>query len=869
MTLRNPELLLLLLLIPVIWTLWAMGGRRIAPAAVGLRTLIVALLAFALADPLLGRNEAAPGPLVVLVDQSDSLTEAGKTALWEQARALARGAAGPVSVIAFGAEARAVPPDLLAERSMPANAGRCPIGAAACPEPDGSDIAGALRGARELLGAGGGRIALLSDGLATSGDALAEAELARSAGIAVDVLPFTPDAVQEVALSALSAPPSLRVGEEYTVRAILQSNVATEGIVRIYADGALVDEQRLSIAPETSVVSTTLRTAAPGLLRLRAEVEAAIDTFPRNNSAAATAFIARPPRLLIIEGEPGNAASLKAALRAEGVESETISPPMLPSQLSILQPFDGMLLSDVPAQALTLDQMLTVREFVRSEGRGLVVIGGRNSYGLGGYKGTPLEEALPVTMDPPPKKTRPDVALLLIIDHSASMNDPGGVIVDPSSPGPTKFEMAKEAAIQATETLEGEDRVGVLIFDTLQEWTVPFQQLGEGLALSQIQDRIARIGLGGGTDILGALQVGLPDLERQDSQVRHAILLTDGRSFDTERDPYRELVGRVRAGEISLSTIAIGLDSDQALLKDLADWGGGRYHYAARAEDIPRLTLLESEIARSDPVVEQTFRAELASRHPVLRDFAPSQLPQLDGYVATSVKPEAEVALRSPDEDPVLAVWQYGLGRAVAWTPNSEAPWAAAWPQWPAYGRFWSQVVRYSLPQPDSGPLQVRVIEDDGLATLQVDSTWPSGEPLDLAATEATITLPDGSTRSLPLRQVAPGRYQQELALQDDGPYGIAVTQTRDGQQRQATTGYVRRTPAEYLPGGSGDALLGQIAEISGGRLLDGALGGEAQPPPELASARPLWPWLLLLALLLWPLEVAITRGWFEPLRAR
>jgi uncharacterized membrane protein len=862
MTLRNPELLFLLLLIPVVWALWWMSGRRLAPAAVLLRTLIVALLAFALADPLLGSASPQPGPLVVLVDQSDSLSAAGKATLWEQARSLAERAEGPVSVIAFGADSRAVPPARLVA-DLPTT-GDCPIGPQHCPDPAGSDLAGALRHARELLAGTGGSVALLSDGVASEGDALAEAELARSVGISIDVLPIAPEAAHEVALTLLSAPPSLRVGEQFDLRAVVQSNVATEGVLRFYVNDQLVDEQPGSIEAGTRVFTATQQALTPGLLRLRAELEVALDTFPRNNRAAATALVARPPRILVIEGEPGNAGALKTALRAEGVESETISPPMLPSQLSILQPFDGMLLTDVPASAFTLDQMLTIREFVRSEGRGLVVVGGRNSYGLGGYKGTPLEETLPVTMDPPPKQTRPDVALLLVIDHSASMNDPGGVIVTPGERGPTKFEMAKEAAIQATETLEGEDRIGVLIFDTLQEWTVPFQQLGEGLSLGQIQDRVLRIGLGGGTDILAAMQVGLPELARQETQVRHAILLTDGRSFDTTRDPYRRLVDQVRSQDISLSTIAIGLDSDQALLKDLADWGGGRYHFAARPEDIPRLTLQESEIARANPVVEQPFRAELASRHPVIRDFAPSQLPPLDGYIATSVKPEAEVVLRSPDEDPVLAAWQYGLGRAVAWTAESEAPWAAAWPQWPAYGRFWSQVVRYSLPQPDSGPLQVRVSERAGVATLQVDSLWPSGEPLDLATTEATITLPDGSQQSLALRQVAPGRYQQELALPGDGPYGISVVQTREGQTRQATTGYVRRPPAEYLPATSGDVLLARIAELSGGRLLDpaGTLGGDVAR--ELASPRPLWPWLLLLALLLWPLEVAVTRGWFE-----
>jgi Ca-activated chloride channel homolog len=855
MILRNPQILfLLVVLLPAIWLIWLLRGRRSSTPAVVLRLAIVALLGFALADPLLGQRQPTPGPLLVLVDQSDSLGAVGQAELWRQAQDLAARAAGPTSMIAFGADTRAVPPTVARATSAPAGQSGCPLGAS-CPQGDGSDVALALRNARELLANTGGRIVLLSDGRATGGDVLAEADLARAAGLPIDVVPYTPPPADEVALTAVVAPPTLRVGEEYSVYTYLSSTVAANGILRLYANDALVDERAVSIAPTTGVVSTTLRSEAPGLLRLRAELESSVDTWPRNNSAAATALIGPPPRVLVIEGQPGGAAELRAALRSEGVESEAISPGILPPQLSRIDPFDGIVLHDVPADALTLDQMITIREFVRSEGRGLVAIGGRNSFGVGGYKGTPLEEALPVTMDPPPKDTRPDVSLLLIIDRSASMNDPTGV--EMSVDGATKFEMAKEAAIQATETLEGEDRIGVLIFDTMQEWAVPFQQLGTGLSLGQIQDRIATIGLGGGTDILGALMRGLPALEEQTTEVRHVILLTDGRSFDTSRTPYRELVGQARANDITLSSIAIGLDSDQELLQDLADFGGGRYYFARSPEDIPRLTLQESEIARTDPLVEQLTQAELAERHPIMRDFAPSALPQLDGYVATTIKPAAEVVLRSPDEDPLLATWQYGLGRAVAWTAQSEAPWAAAWPRWPAYGRFWAQLVRYSLPQPDRGPLQVRIEQQGGVPTLVVEAT------VDLADTVAAITLPDGDTTNVALQQVAPGRYQQALALPADGPYGIVVQQTARGQTREATAGYVRAAPAEYLPSGDGTLLLERIAALSGGQRLDtGSVLGSA-PPPELAAPRPLWPWLLGAALLLWVLEVAVGRGWF------
>jgi Mg-chelatase subunit ChlD len=200
-----------------------------------------------------------------------------------------------------------------------------------------------------------------------------------------------------------------------------------------------------------------------------------------------------------------------------------------------------------------------------------------------------------------------------------------------SARGVSKFDMAKEAAILATEALREEDRVGVLAFDDKQEWVVDFQTLGTGLSLGTIQERIATIQIGAGTDIRAALAEGLPVLAAQPGTVRHAVLLTDGRSFETTRGPYRELIEQARAANITLSSIAIGSDSDIELLQDLAQWGAGRYHFAAAPNDIPRLTLLESEIARTEPQVEGDFRADLQTPHPALRDFAPNEIPRLAG----------------------------------------------------------------------------------------------------------------------------------------------------------------------------------------------------------------------------------------------
>ncbi len=850
---RNPQLLWLLLLLPAAALMWRWRGVRVSAAALVLRLLALAALVVALADPLLGAAPPPEGPLVVLVDQSDSLPEATRAGLRARAEALAEEGGSGARVLYFGAEVVSGP-----------RADAVPEATPALPDPSASDLAGGLRAAAALL-PGGGRVALLSDGLA-GGEALAEARLLAAAGVTVDVAPVATAGRPEVAITGVSAPRSLRVGEEFPIEIAVRHTPgagggggAVAGRLRLWEGEALLGDQEVLLMPGDERFTFRHRAAAPGVVRLRAELELADgDTFVQNNLGGATAVVNPPPRVLVVAQREEDGALVADALTRQGVETRRIPPAELPTRMSELSAFDGIVLLDVPAASLSLDQMAGVREFVRSEGRGLVAVGGRNSYTLGAYKGTPLEEALPVTMEPPPRPQRGDLALLLIVDRSASMTAAMGV---------SKFDMAKEAAILATESLKPEDRIGILSFDTGTLWVVEFRQVGDAASLVSIQQAVTDLPSGGGTDIEAALAMGLPALALQPAGVRHAVLLTDGRSFTNNYASYEQMVERARAAEITLSTIAIGEDSDTILLEQLAQWGGGRYYFADQPEDIPRLTLLESEIARADPAVEGELRANLNQAHPIVRDFAPAELPGLQGYVAVTARDSAEVVLRAPEEDPLLAVWQYGLGRAVAWTPSAGAPWAGEWTSWAGFERFWAQMVRYTLPEPDSGPLQVRVEQRPGGARLVVDATQPGGAPLDLAAVNARVTLPDGAQRSFEVPQTAPGRYSQDLVLANPGAHVVSVVLVRDDGLQQRDIGYVQPVAAEYRQQADPEAarvLLEGIAEVTGGQMLAEVAPAEDAPPRAAAvESDGLAPWLLGLALGLWVLEIAVRRGLF------
>jgi len=846
MIFRAPDLLWLVPVVLVVVALIAWRGS-LPRLVLVLRGVLLALLVVALADPIRPGTDPPP-PLVVLVDSSASVDLVRRAAAWRSALALAD-AHGPTQTIlgAFGRNVVIAP-----DRRLPAVDG------------DGSDIPRALRLARDLLGDAGGpaagrRVLLISDGASTvPGADIAAAEL-QAAGIAVDVLPIAAQDAVDARVVEIGVPAVLREGQSYRGEVVVMSTTATTATLTFGEDDEPASEQTITLRAGRNVIPFSGTAGRPGVQRYRAEIGIA-DDFAENNRLERAVVVGPAPRVLVIERAPDSAARLRDLLEEGGVQSEARRPGDLPHRLSDLERFDAVVLQDVPATSLSLDQQSALREYVRSLGHGLLALGGDNSYGLGDYEGTPLEDVLPVEMSPPPRRERQTVSLLLIIDRSASMYGR-----DPST---SKLEMAKSGALAATQALVPSDRLGVLAFDTGTNWMLPFTTVGEGDSLTAIQDAISRIQFGGGTDIYKALAAGLPALmAERGSGPKHAVLLTDGKSYATDED-YEQLVAAARAQGVTLSTIAIGTDADIELLQWLAERGDGRYSFAGQPEDLPRLTLQETEILRDDPKVEGELQPQVERAHPTLRGFVPRRLPLLEGYIATTPKATADVILQSPDGDAILAGWQYGLGRSLAWTSDSGERWAGAWQTWSDSPTFWTQLLAYTFPDPTSGPLQTRLeVRSDGAYVL-ADALDPSGAPLDLANVAVRLIAPDGDEQTLQLKQVAPGRYEAPVpttaGVLPTGAYRLSAALEKENQRLEALAGWSQPYPAEFSGVAADPALLQRIAQAGGGRLLTDAEGPAAVSAPPQRDPRPLWPWIAGLAALLWPLEIALRRGWLR-----
>lgn len=802
-------------------------ARRLVVRLVWLALPVLALAGLTIARPL---DRLAT---VFVLDHSASVASVRDVQEAAVRAALARLEGGDVAgVVATGASASVVQP--LAVDPM--------FQEIAAPAAGASDLAAGIALAAGLVPANRtGRIVLLSDGRETSGDAVAAARSLAARGVTVDVLPVGPDAIADVRLDRVDAPETAREGESSVLRVAITASRAAAAAIRVYRDGALILEQPHALRAGEHEVAFALPPAEPGVHRLRVEVDAEnadADATPLNNALGAVQRVLGAPTVLVLATEPARAGFLPHALRVSGAEVRVATPAALPADLAGIASYDAVVIADVPADALPPGAMPLLERYVRELGRGLVMTGGPDAFGPGGYADTPIEEALPVYMDLRGRGRKPRVALVLVIDRSGSMQG-------------LKIEMAKEAAVRSARLLEPEDQAGVIAFAALPQWVVPIAPVSDA---GSMEKAVGSIYAGGGTEVFPAVFAAFQALREVDADVKHLIVLTDGHS--SSGGDYASLIEGMRDENMTLSSVAVGQDADRALLAALARGGRGRAHVANDPSQLPQIFTEETIMATRTILVDARFFPAAASASPMLRGV--DRVARLDGYVAVTPKERAEVVLVSPDGDPVLAAWQHGAGRTLAWMPDLGGRWSAAWARDESASRLWGNALSWLLPPPDQGELVARIEPEPNGFALHVENrtAWDT-----VRATTAAIIGPAGRRISIDLAPAGPGRYRAPLPALDAAPYVIQVHQ-RIEQEAEITTeiGWAAPYPAEYRAIGIDRGTLARIAEAGGGRVLEDAADA-VRPPDRPSAARwPLAPLLLVLAAIAWPLDVASRR---------
>ncbi|HIE38037.1 MAG TPA: VWA domain-containing protein [Anaerolineae bacterium] len=843
----------------------ALAGRRRPTrarfwAGLGIRLLLLASLVLALAGTQV-RRPVDRLTVVFVVDASDSVP-AGER---ERAEALVRQALQAMppgdraAVVVFGADA-------LVERVASEEPTLADL--TSVPVTTRTNVAEALQLAMALFPQEGAkRLVLLSDGRENVGQAIEQAELAAARGIQLTYIPLRgPEGQVEALLEALEAPGQARQGQTVELTAVVRSTARIGATLRVFADGALIESRQVTLQEGLNRFAVPVEAEEPGFRRLKAQIVPDRDTLLQNNEASAFTVVHGPPRVLLVEGLPGEAANLLSALLAASMRVEVVAPAQVPVTLPRLAGYDAVILANVPARALPEGAMEALRTAVRDLGRGLVMVGGENAYGAGGYLRTPLEEALPVDMDVRTKEQVPNVALVLAVDKSGSMGrchcSGGGPIDRPYErveSGLPKVDIAKEAVMRAAAALGPQDYLGVVAFDEQARWALEVAQLANFLALERA---IGGIRAEGGTNIYAGLAQAEESLREVDARVKHIILLTDGWS---SRGGYEGLIQRMREEGITLSVVAAGGGSAD-YLADLAREGKGRYYPAANIQRVPDIFLRETVKAVGSYIIEEPFYPLLTASSPILAGLDPARLPPLLGYNGSTPKMTAWVVLSTPRGDPLLATWQYGLGRAVAWTSDMKGQWATAWLGWDGFARFAAQLVAWALPAPQEEGLRLEAELEGTTGVLRLEAIDRKGRPRQVEGAVARVVDPDLGAVEVPLRQVAPGRYEGRLPLSEPDVYLVQAAAGQGGKEVGAgTAGLVVPYSPEYREWGTDPARLAEWARTTGGASLAAPAEAFLHNLPAGEQAQEIWPALLLVAALLFPLDVGIRRVMLGP----
>jgi uncharacterized membrane protein len=837
---------------------WQLGAQLVARLAV-LMAVALALTQPSLHNPIRGKS------VVMVVDVSDSiddtqragarelLAQAFRRTVTEEEEGLDRADRTRLSVVTYAGRPRvfAIESEADIDRAL------------ARPDDGGlaSDHAAALRLAAALVDPQTeGRIMLVSDGLgslAEREDLRAAADELHAQGLTLHTR-FIPGVARgDVLVDAVHLPDELRVGETFEVRIDVVATQPGRVAVDLFRDGEpnpLEPRQELDLVAGTRQIRMKARVKEAGPVVFSARLDTsslsvADNRTPKNDEAAVAGQVRGRPQVLLAGGTSGSA--LARALRSDHLDVTPSGGTDLPQTWEAYRAYDLVIFDDLGAGRVPTAARDALVEYVTDHGGGFIMIGGENSYGVGGWKGTTIERILPVTFEGERQREQPKLALVLVIDKSGSMSSED------------KLDLVKEAARATAQTLDPTDELGVIAFDSRPHVLVRLQPAANRI---RIAGDIRRLSSGGGTNALPALRESYLQLAGSNAMVKHVILLSDGQSPEAGIDA---LLSDMRDGDITVSAVGVGAGAGKDLLRRVASRGRGRFYYSHDGTDVPRIFSRETREVTRNAVQERSLLPRVAKNVQLLRGIDFAQAPGLRGIVPVDAKKMTEVILRTQDGDELLVRGRRGLGRTAAFASDAKNRWAARWLTWSGYPKFFSQLARDTMRQGASllGGAEIAITNgtDEGAFRVVVDVEAPEGFANDLAG-EIEVVDPaiaedaPGRTVTLPLHLSAPGRYEAEIRDVRSGQRLVTAklyddTQTPRRLAAEAVEQVSVPYPAELSPSQlSPDPE--QVAALASGTAegpLDDVLTTPGDPKGR-TRVRALWPevlWALLLPLLL------------------
>ncbi|MBA4536196.1 VWA domain-containing protein [Bacillus aquiflavi] len=679
-----------------------------------------------------------------------------------------------------------------------------------------------------------GRVVLFSDGNETSGNSKEIAKLLKQQNIELDYVPMKRPLSEDVAITELSVPSLLYEGEKAEISVKVNSNAEKEAEIHISVNNNQVISEKVHVKEGENAFTFKHVVAETGMLVYKGEVTADVDAYTENNILHTVANVEGTPKVLIVQEEKES--QLVQILKASGVIVETVTANKLPTSLASFLQYDSIVFNNVSATFITEQQMKLIEQAVKEFGIGFVMLGGEESFGLGGYFKTPIEKLLPVNMDIKGKNEIPSLGLMIVLDRSGSMAG-------------NKLALAKEAAARSVELLRENDTLGFIAFDSKPHVIVETKPLKNK---EETIEKISSITPGGGTEIITSLEKAYKDLSKLPLQRKHIILLTDGQAGTHEN--FERLIVDGKENHITLSTVALGQDADRLLLESLAAQGTGRFYDVTDATVIPSILSRETVIAARTYIEDNPFYPNVQP-YPEWLSLFQAGIPEMNAYIATTPKPKAQVQILSEKGDPILASWQYGLGATFAFTSDVSGKWTGDFASWSNWPQFVNKVVTSTLPKYDREPFHLSLKKQNGKTIIHLKSK--NGEQLPI---ETAVVSQSGAVANSTTKVIAPGEY--EIVLQNEpGMYFLQVKQPKqDGSFNVYQTGFTIPYSDEYLKKGINRHLLENIGnELKDVKESFRPLASRSSEKQEISQ------WLILAAFLCLFLEIVVRRFGLKP----
>ena len=828
--------LALLIVVPFIWRIQSRTlndlSRKQLYALGALRSNVVLLLVVALMRPAI-HNSAVRFSVAYLIDVSQSVSPASvDSAMQWMGRATNSKFSVRTHFIPFAANSLVL--QNLDELKKIRQAGKTPSD---FPDPSATNIRQAMDAALLNFDAHSlKRIVLFTDGNENEGSVIDVIPRLKKENIPVYTVVSEPSADRDVWIESILTRPEVRAGETFPLDVYVNSQIEGPAELNVRYDKKSLANRKLRLVRGLNQISFDVNIKdKTGAVPIEAEITGAGDPFLANNIFRSSVLVRDPSAVLYVESRLRSALYLQEALRAEGLNVTTLDPSAFPANVELLTRYDAILISDVAPAEMTDLQMHVLDEYVRDWGGGFVFVAGENTYGEKGYSKTAIEKILPVTFEV--RKEKP-LSMIVVLDKSESMTG-------------LKMDLSKEATRAAVELLKDTDLFGVVAFDSKFYWAVPFQPVTDK---AKILDAIDHINPKGETDIFPALNETYEPLAAAQTEMKHVILLSDGKTFP---DDFQSLVRKMTAAKITVSTVAVGSTADRDLLANIANWGNGRTYYLVDPSRVPQIFVDETQLAKGTALREDPFVPLIKKNAQTFKGINFGNTPPLLGYVATRPKRNAEVLLESSKKDPILARWQYGLGKSVIFTSDVKNRWAVEWLRWKDYSKFWSQLLRQTMRSADPD-FDFRVARDGSDAKITLNAFATDGQFRDRLQAKVKVVDPDGMAAESPLQQVGPGSYEARFRLGKKGSYFFsAIGRETEGLSRILAYSY----PEEYHFYPANTELLKTLSRATGGKVqaagIEDVLASDGQTTDVSTD---IWPYLAGFALLLYLGDVWLRR---------